>query len=162
MNRSLVALLLLLASFSVRAGEISDSDMGIYFFKGRDGAPNNHFALTKEDGKWVLKDKESGGPVAKLQCLSGCEYRATTEGENEKLFPASYRQMQDMACLKNVSFAFCRMSAKKLPVCGKDPVPAGAMCRLGAESPAAKPSYLMIPLFATKAAPISIWRLDAQ
>jgi len=162
MSRPLVALLLLMAGLSARAAEISDVDVGIYFFKGRDGTPGNHFALTKENGKWVLKDQESGGPVAKVHCLSDCEYRATTEAENEKLFPAAYRRMQDMACLKNVSFAFCRMSEKQLPVCGKEPVPVGGMCRLSTDLKGSKPTYLMFPLFAPKPAPISTWRADAE
>jgi len=148
----------LVFAISAVAADISESDTGTYFSKGRDGTAR-YFVLEMVGGKWVWKDKDPAGPIAKVACLSDCEYRVTTDAENQKLFPTEQRQFQDMACIKNISFAFCRLSQKQLPPCGPSaPTP----CLVRQAPTAAKPSYVMFALFAGKPALIPIWRVEPQ
>jgi hypothetical protein len=152
------ALFLAFSALSVAAAEISESDVGTYYSKGSDGTPK-YYVLAMLEGKWVWKDKDPGGPISKISCLSGCEYRATSEAENQALIPITQRQFQDMACIKNISFVFCRLSQKQLPICGPA---APSPCLIKPPAKPSKPMYLMFALFAGKPALIPLWREDPQ
>jgi hypothetical protein len=158
MTKTIGALFLAFSAHSVAAAEISESDAGTYYSKGRDGTPR-YFVLAMLDGKWVWKDKDPGGPISKIQCLSGCEYKATSEAENQTLIPSVQRQFQDLACIKNTSFAFCRLSQKQLPPCGPG---VSGPCLIKPPPKPSRPMYLMFALFGGKPALIPLWRADPQ
>jgi hypothetical protein len=158
MTRVALAFLVGFSALSVRAAEISESDIGTYYSKLDDGTLR-HFVLAKEDGKWAWKDKDTGGAVAKVPCLSGCEYRATTAAENERLFPAQYRQFQDIACIRNANFAFCRLTSKQLPLCSSS---SASPCLVKPPPNPERASYLMFALFAARPALIPLWRVEQQ
>jgi hypothetical protein len=158
MTKIMGMLLLAFSALSVGAAEISESDVGTYYSKLSDGT-QRYFVLSMVDGKWLWKDKEPSGPISKIQCSSDCEYQGTSEAENQTLIPATQRQFQDMACIKNTNFAFCRLSQKQLPPCGPG---VSGPCLIKPPPKPSRPMYLMFALFGGKPALIPLWRADPQ
>lgn len=86
MLKLLFIALALLAPFSAFAGEISDFDIATYSLTGKDGQPSGmQMRLSRLDGKWVMegKGKESTDSWKNISCDSGCEYRVSTNLEQE-------------------------------------------------------------------------------
>lgn len=113
--KSLIGFLMLThVSFVMAASDISESDVGEYFTPSQDRA-SVYYRLSSPNGNLVLQDKVPGGPISKIYCLSGCEYKKATTTEIEGFFPKHLRQGMDLACIKNSAWAFCRANPRTSP-----------------------------------------------
>lgn len=144
MSKLLPVLLILLSPLSVFAGEISDSDIGTYSLTGRDGQPSGmQMRLSRSKGMWVMEGKsdEPMAPWKNISCDAGCEYRASTNSEQEAYlssFPGDMPKQFDIACIQNMVNAFCRLTKKNDP---------------------SKGGYALIALVTGKPVPMSLQRL---
>lgn len=144
MLKLLFIALALLAPFSVFAGEISDFDIATYSLTGKDGQPSGmQMRLSRIDGKWVMegKGKEPTDSWKNIICDSGCEYRVSTNLEQEAYlssFPGDMPKQFNIACIQNMASAFCRLTKK---------------------NDASKGSYALIALVTGKPVPMSLQRL---
>ena len=133
--------LILIASFA-KAGEIADKDTGTYVLLGKDRKPTEVFyRLSKNIGEWVMDGKEGNGTWKNISCATGCNYRKTTTDEINTYFPTDWRANADIACIQNISQAFCRFNPK------------------GQES---KIGYVVIALVTGKPIPMFIKRVNAK
>lgn len=110
MKKILLLLALALTAIPALTAEMADSDAGIY-----ETLNGIHYRLSQTEGKWTLADKEAGGPLAKLDCASECDYRKTTEAEIQSYFSATMLENLDVVCIQNMVMAFCRYNPKSDP-----------------------------------------------
>jgi TonB family protein len=146
MPKLLIITLAFLAPFMAFAGEISDIDIATYSLTGKDGQPiGMQMRLSRSNGKWVMegKKKEPAAPWKNLSCDTGCEYRTSTNLEQEaylKSFPGDMSSQFEIACIQNMASAFCRITKK---------------------NDATKGGYALIALVTGKPVPISLQRLTS-
>ena len=143
MLRRLLLALALVAPAVVFSGEISDFDIATYSLTGRDGQPSGmQMRLSKLNGKWVMEGKEKeSAPWKNISCDTGCEYRTSTNSEQEAYlasFPGDMPIHFDIACIQNMADAFCRLTKK---------------------NDASKGGYALIALVTGKPVPMSLQRL---
>lgn len=144
MSKSLYIVFALLIPLLALAGEISDFDIATYSLTGKDGRPSGmEMRLSKSNGIWVMqgKEKEAKAPWKNISCDTGCEYRASTNVEQEKYlasFPGDMSNRFDISCIQNIAGAFCRLTNK---------------------NDASKGGYALIALVTGKPIPMSLQRL---
>jgi hypothetical protein len=118
MFKALFITLAILAPFFAFAGEISDFDIATYSLTGKDGQPSGmQMRLSRPNGKWVMegKEKESTAPWKNIGCDAGCEYRVSSNSEQETYlssFPGDMPKQFDISCIQNIANAFCRLTMK--------------------------------------------------
>ena len=117
MPKLLLITLALLAPFFAFAGEISDFDIATYSLTGKNGQPSGmQMRLSRPNGKWVMEEKEeSTAPWRNISCDTACEYRASTNSEQEAYlssFPGDMQKQFDISCIQNMANAFCRLTKK--------------------------------------------------
>jgi hypothetical protein len=144
MFKALFITLAILAPFFAFAGEISDFDIATYSLTGKDGQPSGmQMRLSRPNGKWVMegKEKESTAPWKNISCDKGCEYRVSTNSEQETYltsFPGDMPKQFDISCIQNMANAFCRLTKK---------------------NDTSKGGYALIALVTGKPIPMSLQRL---
>jgi hypothetical protein len=115
MHRLFVFLALLFNSSIIYAApEISELDVGEYYTP-RNNAEPLYYNLSIQNGEFKLKDKLPGGIISKIYCLSSCEYKAATKEQINIFFPKEMSIGMDIACIKNVTWAFCRANPATAP-----------------------------------------------
>jgi hypothetical protein len=130
--------------FCALAGEISDFDVATYSLIGKNGQPSEmQIRLSISNGKWIMegKEKEISAQWKNISCDTGCEYRTSTNAEQEVYlasFPEDISSRFDIACIQNIASAFCRYTKK---------------------NDASKGGYALIALVTGKPVPISLQRL---
>lgn len=146
MQKLILITLAVFAPFFAFAGEISVIDIATYSLTGKDGQPSGmQMRLSRPNGKWVMegKEKESTAPWKNLSCDTGCEYRASTNSEQEAYlasFPGDMPRLFDIACIQNTASAFCRLTKK---------------------NDASTGGYTLIALVTGKPVPMSLQRLTS-
>lgn len=144
MSKLLLIAVVFFAPISSLAGEISDFDIAAYSLTGKDGQPSGRqMRLSKTNGKWIMegKEKEPMAPWKNISCDTGCEYRASTNTEQETYlasFPSDMLKQFDISCIQNIPNAFCRLTKKDDPSRG---------------------GYTLIALVTGKPVPMSMQRL---
>lgn len=143
MSRLLLIALVLLAPTFASAGEISDFDIATYSLTGKDGQPGRmQMRVSRPNGKWVMEGKnEPAAPWKNISCDTGCEYKASTNAEQEAYlasFPGDMPRQFDIACIQNMANAFCRLTKK---------------------DDASRGGYALIALVTGKPIPMSLQRL---
>lgn len=144
MPRPLHIVLIFFLPFLAFAGEISDFDIATYSLTGKNGQSSGMLMrLSRTNGKWVMqgKEKESIAPWKDISCDTICEYRVSTNSEQEAYlasFPENMSSQFDIACIQNIANAFCRLTKK---------------------NDASKGGYALIALVTGKPIPMSLQRL---
>lgn len=144
MSKLLYIALTLLIPLLALAGEISDFDIATYSLNGKDGRPSGmEMRLSKSNGKWVMEGKkeEPNAPWKNISCDTGCEYRVSTNAEEEEYlasFPGDMLSRFEISCIQNIAGAFCRLTKK---------------------NDSSKGGYALIALVTGKPIPMSLQRL---
>ncbi len=143
MSKLLLIAVVFFAPLSSLAEEISDFDIATYSLTGKDGQPSGmQMRLSRTNGNWVMEGKkEPMAPWKNISCDTGCEYRASTNTEQEVYlasFPSDMQKQFDISCIQNMANAFCRLTKKDDPSIG---------------------GYALIALVTGKPVPMSLQRL---
>lgn len=115
-KRTAFMLAMLVASSVASAARVSDADAGTYEWLGRDKAPTGvFFKLSRSGDKWVAVGKLPHKDWTDVSCGAGCEYVDSTDEQIQGYFPAGVLASTDIACIRNVAQAFCRLQPKSAP-----------------------------------------------
>ena len=115
MKKLFVILVLFIhASIALAASDISELDVATYFTPRQNAEPL-YYRLANVNGKLVFEDKSTGGMLSKLNCIAECDYKKATKAEIDRFFPKNFAEGRDIACIRNVSWAFCRSNPATAP-----------------------------------------------
>src|SRR6218665_2581480 len=95
------------------APELPAADAGTFVVLDRQQAPTElYYRLSQSSGQWLMEGKQADATWTNISCEAACQYRPSTAADIEALFPPTWRERADLACIQNHAQAFCRYSPK--------------------------------------------------
>ena len=94
-----------------QAHALTEADAGEYALVHRDGSVTNKvFRVRQVEGAWRLEDKKPNGQWEDVTCVSDCRLRESSQADLQRFFAPSDLAQIKVACVHNMSFAFCSYS----------------------------------------------------